>query len=134
VLFLYYRFTSSINKQQFRGLQQFVYLNALNSANFSKFYFLLYRCIEIHLYNKTQNLLISIHLYNKNQLDVLYILSLFHQSTSTRLGHICSPSSGSILYIYNNWYVLCFLVDCLFTGQQTEQIVHQVGFHYTDEF
>ena len=22
------------------------------------------------------------------------------------LGHICSPSSGGILYVYNNWYVL----------------------------
>ena len=54
---------------------------------------------------------ISIHLSNKNQLDVLFILSLFRQSTSTCFGHICSPSSGGILYIYNNWYVLCFLVD-----------------------
>ena len=23
-------------------------------------------------------------------------------------GHVCSPSSGVILYMYNNWYVLCF--------------------------
>ena len=52
------------------------------------------------------------NLCNKNQLDALFILSLFHQSTSTCSGHICSPSSGGILYIYNNWYVLCFLVVC----------------------
>ena len=26
-------------------------------------------------------------------------------------GHICSPSSGGILYVYSNWYVSCFLVD-----------------------
>jgi len=44
---------------------------------------------------------------NENQLGALFILSLFHQSTSTCFGHIYSPSSGSILYIYN-WYMLCF--------------------------
>jgi len=40
-------------------------------------------------------------------------LSLFRQSTSTCFRHICSPSSGGILYICNNWYVLYFWVDCL---------------------
>jgi len=49
---------------------------------------------------------------NENQLDALFILSLFRQPTSTCFGHICSPSSGGILYIYNNRYVLCFLVEC----------------------
>jgi len=44
----------------------------------------------------------------KNQLDTLFILSLFYQSTSTCFGHICSPSSVGILYICNNWFVLCF--------------------------
>jgi len=55
---------------------------------------------------------ISIYPCNENQLVTLFILSLFHQLTSTCFGHICSPSSGGILYIYNNWYALCFLVDC----------------------
>ena len=50
--------------------------------------------------------------YIENQLDAVFIFSLFRQSTSTCLGHIYSPSSGAILYIYNNFYVLCFLVDC----------------------
>jgi hypothetical protein len=59
---------------------------------------------------------ISIHPCNENQLDALFTLSLFRQSTSTCFGHICGPSSGGILYIYNNWYVLCFLVDCLLAG------------------
>jgi len=54
---------------------------------------------------------------NENQLDALFILSLFRQSTSTCFGHNCSPSSGSTLYIYNNWYVLCFLADC-WSGQK----------------
>ena len=36
----------------------------------------------------------------KTQLDAIFILNLFRQSTSTRFGHICSPSSGGILYIY----------------------------------
>jgi hypothetical protein len=58
-------------------------------------------------------------LCNKNQLDALFILSLFCQSTSTCFGHICSPSSGGIVYIYNNWYVLCFLVDWLLTNRQS---------------
>ena len=49
----------------------------------------------------------------KNQLDTLFIPSFFRQSTFTRLGHICNPSSGDILYIYNNWYVLC----CIYKQQ-----------------
>jgi hypothetical protein len=57
-------------------------------------------------------------LCNKNQLDAPFIFSLFHQSTSTCFGHICGPSSGGILYIYNNWYVLCFSVDCLLAGMR----------------
>ena len=31
---------------------------------------------------------------NKYQLDALFILSLFGQSTTTCFGHICNPSSG----------------------------------------
>ena len=56
---------------------------------------------------------ISIHPRNENQLDALFILSLFPHSTSTCFGHIRSLSSGGILYIYNNCYVLRFAVDCL---------------------
>jgi len=52
-------------------------------------------------------------LCNEIQLDAMFVLSLFRQSTSTCFGHICSPSSGGILYVYNNWYVLFFSVDCL---------------------
>jgi hypothetical protein len=61
--------------------------------------------------------LLTVHLdtsvCNKNQLDALFILSLFRQSASTCFGHICRPSSGSILYIYNNWYVLCSIFQSL---------------------
>ena len=39
-------------------------------------------------------------LCNTNQLVSLFILSLFLQSTSTCFGHVYSPSSGGILYIY----------------------------------
>ena len=49
---------------------------------------------------------ISIYLRNKNQLDVIFILSLFRQSTSTCFGHICSPSSGGMLYMYNMYQLL----------------------------
>ena len=40
---------------------------------------------------------VSIHPCNENQLDALFILSLFRQSSSACFGHICSPSSGGIL-------------------------------------
>ena len=56
---------------------------------------------------------ILIYLCNENQLDALFIRSLFHQSTSRCFGHICSPSSGVTLYMYSNWYMLCCTVDCL---------------------
>ena len=46
-----------------------------------------------------RNLVLS--LCNKNLLDALFILRLILQSTSTYYGHICSPTSGGILYIYN---------------------------------
>jgi hypothetical protein len=52
---------------------------------------------------------ISIHPCNENQLDALFIFSLFRQSTSTCFGHICSPSSGGILYI--DIFVNCNCVD-----------------------
>jgi len=42
---------------------------------------------------------------NENQLEALFILSLFRQSTSTCFGHICTPSSGGILYLYSIWPV-----------------------------
>jgi len=45
----------------------------------------------------------QLELCNKNQLDALFILSLFRQSTVTCFGNICSPSSGGILYIYNTY-------------------------------
>jgi hypothetical protein len=60
---------------------------------------------------------IFIYPCNENQLDALLILSLFRQSISACFGHICSPSSGGTLYIFNNWYVLCFSVYCLLASQ-----------------
>jgi len=48
----------------------------------------------------------SICTCNENKLDALFILRLFRQSTSTCFGDICSPLSGGVLYIHNNWYVL----------------------------
>ena len=63
-------------------------------------------------------------LCNENQLDALFILSLFCQATSTRFGHICSPSSGGILFIYNNLCVLCFSVVWLLTGRPVVFSLH----------
>jgi hypothetical protein len=69
-----------------------------------------------------------IYLCNENQLDTLFTLSLFHQSTSTCFGHIWSTSSGGILYIYSNWYVffafhltVCWLASRLANRQSTEK-------------
>ena len=59
------------------------------------------------------------HPCKENQLGGIFILSFFRQSTSTFFGHICSPSSGGILHIYN-LYVLCFSVDCLLAGRTTD--------------
>ena len=44
-----------------------------------------------------------------------HIRFIFHQSTFTCFWHIYSPSSGvtHYIYIYNNCYLLLFLVDCL---------------------
>jgi len=64
---------------------------------------------------------IPIHPSDENQLDALFIHSLFRQSTSTCFGHICSPSSGGILYIYNSLYVLCFTVDGLLAGRPPDR-------------
>jgi hypothetical protein len=64
---------------------------------------------------------ITIHLCNKNQLGALFIVSVFRQSTCTCFRHICSPSRG-ILYIYNSWYMLCFLVDCLLVWPTVSQL------------
>jgi len=65
---------------------------------------------------------ISLQLCNKTQLDAPFIFSLFCHSTCTCVGHIWSPSPGSILCIYNNWYVLCFAVDCLLAGLRWNSI------------
>jgi hypothetical protein len=48
---------------------------------------------------KISNQMYNFYLCNENQLDALFILSLFHQSTCTFFRLICSPSSGGILYI-----------------------------------
>ena len=78
---------------------------------------LIYNGVNIRINNELNFMFcwpyISIYPLNENQLDAPFILSLFRHSTSTCFRHICSPSSGGILYIYNNWYVLCFFVDCL---------------------
>jgi len=74
----------------------------------------------------------SINPRNENQLDALFILSLFRQSTSTCFGHNCSPSSGG--YCIYAIIVTCCAVQstvCWFgrsAGQQTVFIVRIAGF------
>jgi len=45
----------------------------------------------IKLFTNVQVMFIFVYLCNKNQLDTLFILSVFCQSTSTCFGHICGP-------------------------------------------
>ena len=57
----------------------------------------------------------DLHLRNKNQLDALFfssfyssiILYMLRAYVLTIIGIYCI-----YIYIYKNWYVLCFLVDC----------------------
>jgi len=49
------------------------------------------------------------HPYNENQLDALFILSLFRQSTSACFGHVCSPSPGGVLCIYTTNGLLAWM-------------------------
>ena len=65
--------------------------------------------------------------YSENQLVALFIPSLFRQSTSTCFGHVCSLSSGGLLYIYSNWYVLWFSFDCLLDGRPTDSVPSHDG-------
>jgi len=65
----------------------------------------LYSAVQSLVYQQRQK---KCRLCNENQLDELVIPSLFRQSTSTCFGHICSPSSGGLLYIYSNWYCCVF--------------------------
>jgi len=50
---------------------------------------------------------ISIYSCKENQLDALFILSIFHQSTSTCFGHNYSPPS-----VDAPWILFFFLVCC----------------------
>jgi len=72
----------------------------------------------------------SIHLCNKNQLHALFIFNLFCQSTSTCFRHIFSPSSGGILYTYNSWCVLCFLVDTVCQRSTEKHNTYQLLYIY----
>jgi len=93
--------------------------------NYSLCFHYLYCFINVSFFYLTiaciKNLeIVKLYLCNKNQLDAPFILSLFRQSTSTYFRHICSPSSGGILYIYNNWYVLCFKLTVCWQTRPTD--------------
>jgi len=109
---------SCINEKRIRYLQQFTQLSE-DQIQF---------CLAVFWSCNVRKHVSAVRTYcicDKNQLDALYILSLFRQSTSTCFGNICSLSSGGILYIYNNWYGLCpqlvrfVLFGRLSVGQQT---------------
>jgi hypothetical protein len=53
-------------------------------------------------------------LCNENQLDALFILSLFFQSTSKCFGHTWSPSSEGIPYMYNIYQLLYIYIYTVF--------------------
>jgi hypothetical protein len=57
------------------------------------------------------------YLCNENQLDALFILNLFHHSTSTCFGHMLPIIRRYILYMYSNWYVLYVRLTDSWPGQ-----------------
>ena len=98
-----------------------IIINFCHRKNYNSCFCKLACICFLNEWTKTNNLMfcwpcILIHLCNKHQLDELFILSLFRHSPSTCFGHICNPSSGGTLCIYNNWCVLCFLVYWLLAG------------------
>jgi len=62
---------------------------------------------------------------NKNQLDALFIHSLFRQLTSACSGHICSPSSGGIMHIYNKLVRVVLFSWLSVPSQPGQQTVNQ---------
>ena len=57
------------------------------------------------------------HLGNENQLDALFILGLFHPQPLHVSGiPVTRHQEVFYIYTYNNWCVLCFLVDFLLAG------------------
>jgi len=75
-----------------------------------------------------RNLVLS--LCNENQLDVLSILNLFLQSTSTCIGHVCSPSSGGIFYIHNK-LLRVVLFSWLSVGQVGKELHGQQNIRFS---
>jgi len=109
----------------------FTQFSVIITLCFQKFYFMLHvfppQAVRENSAVVTKfpqfSVLLTVHLdntCNENQLDALFILSLFRQSTSTCFGHICSPSSRGILYVYN-WY-LCVLFDSLLATTTESQL------------
>ena len=121
------RFVSSKGPERFRGLYCVLSnrhwgLLPHGKADCSPLYNSEVKTLELSQLSQTSqfnSLFYMLCMCNKNQLDTLFILSLFRLSTYTCFGQICSPSSGGILYLYNNWYVLCFLVDSVLAGWPT---------------
>jgi len=68
---------------------------------------------------------ISTHPCNEDQLDTLFIHSLFRQSASTCLAPICCPSSGGILYIYTTTRRM--RLKCDGTGQRPDFVLRRNG-------
>ena len=63
---------------------------------------------------------ISVQLFNKNQLDAIFILSLFHQSTSTCFGHILAQHH-EVYCIYTAIGTCCASAQHVHVGIQPGQ-------------
>jgi len=103
-------------------------------------------------YSSQEQILISCSLCNKNQLDALFILSLYCQLTSTCFGPICNwlsvgPANRQSTEKHNTYQFVehIYTVYLQMMGYKYArnmyrlideinwgQIVHRVGFHYRD--
>ena len=50
-----------------------------------------------------------------------YLSSVYFVNQSLRVSGIFVVHHQEVYYIYNNWYVMCFLVDCLLANPANTQ-------------
>ena len=104
--------------------------NRVSSVHWLATMLLLYALVTMYESTRVE-LEIYFRVMKTNWMHYLFSVYFVNQPLHVS-GRICSPSSGGILYIYNNWYVLCFLV-CWPTDSQlkSQHVPFVVYIQYT---